>query len=79
MLCDEKVHNPVVLHLIQHGHHMPIRKGKCNKETIEDQITIGLYSGQLPPMDQADVDWVCLLIDELIADYKRNPQEYRQS
>ena len=78
MLCTDEVHTPVVLHLLTNGHHKPIVRGKCNEANIEEQITIGLYAQELPPMDQEDVDWVIALINDIIDDYKHNPQEYRQ-
>ncbi len=78
MLCSDEIHTPIVLHLLTNGHHTPIVKGKCNRDSIEEQITLGIYAKTLPPMDQEDVDWVIALIDDVIMDYKNNPQEYRQ-
>lgn len=79
MLCNDEVHTPIVLHLLTNGHHKPIVQGKCNRDAIEEQLTIGILSRELPPMDQEDVDWVIALIDDVIDDYKHNPQEYRRS
>ena len=62
------------------NHHLPLnKKGKVNREGIEDAITVGMYSKQVPALDQEDVDWICMLINDLVSDYKRNPSEYRQS
>ena len=78
-LCDE-THTKMIMHIRQEGHHLPLnKKGKVNREGIEDAITVGMYSKQVPALDQEDVDWICMLINDLVSDYKRNPSEYRQS
>jgi|TARA_Y100000033_G_scaffold7189_1_gene6039 hypothetical protein len=78
MRLSDEMHSKMVMHILQNGFHLPIKEGKCNKEAIEEKIVVGLYQRDIPPLDQEDVDWICLLINDLITDYKNNPQEYRQ-
>lgn len=59
----------VVFDILRNDFHRPFVDGKCNREKIEEQITIGILSGQLSPMTQADVDFVCDLVDDLIENY----------
>lgn len=78
MRLSDEMHTKMVLHILQNEFHLPIKNGKCNKAAIEDKIVVGLYQKDIPPLDQEDVDWICLLINDLISDYKDNPKEYRQ-
>ena len=78
MRLSDEMHSKMVMHILQSGFHLPIKEGKCNKAAIEEKIVVGLYQRDIPPLDQEDVDWICLLINDLITDYKNNPQEYRQ-
>lgn len=78
MRLSDEMHSKMVMHILQNGFHLPIKEGKCNKAAIEEKIVVGLYQRDIPPLDQEDVDWICLLINDLIMDYKNNPQEYRQ-
>lgn len=59
----------VVFDVLRNEFHFPLVDGKCNREKIEDQITIGILSGQLSPMTQDDVNFVCDMIDDLIQNY----------
>lgn len=59
----------VVFDVLRNNFHQPIVDGKCNRENIEEQITLGIMSGQLSPMTQGDVYFVCDLIDDLIMEY----------
>tara|TARA_Y100001937_G_C7078894_1_gene311937 strand:- start:928 stop:1146 length:219 start_codon:yes stop_codon:yes gene_type:complete len=68
-LCDE-THTKMIIHILQEGHHLPLKKGKANRENIEDAITVGMYSKQVPALDQEDVDWICMLINDVLADHK---------
>jgi hypothetical protein len=42
----------VVFDILRNDFHRPFVEGKCNREKIEEQITIGILSGQLSPMTQ---------------------------
>lgn len=62
----------VVFDVLRNDFHQPIVNGKCNRENIEEQITVGILSGQLSPMTQEDVNFVCDLVDDLIAQYGKD-------
>jgi hypothetical protein len=59
----------VAVDVLRHNFHQPIKNGKCNRENIEDAILEGVYSGELQAMNQADVKFVCDLIDDIIESY----------
>ena len=59
----------VVFDVLRNDFHRPLVDGKCNRENIEEQITVGILSGHLSPMTQIDVDYVCDMIDDLIKEY----------
>jgi hypothetical protein len=59
----------VVFDILRNDFHRPFVNGKCNRENIEEQITLGILSGYLSPMTQTDVDFVCDLVDDLIMEY----------
>lgn len=59
----------MAFHVLQMDYHRPFIDGKANRANIEDQIVIGAYSGEIPPIDQTDVDMICDLVDGLIKDY----------
>lgn len=68
MLNAEQI-GQMVFHILQQDYHRPFVDGKCNRDSIEEQITIGLLAGDIPPTAQSDVDMICDLVDGLIADY----------
>lgn len=68
----------VVFDVLRNDFHRPLVNGKCNRENIEDRITIGILSGQLSPMTQTDVDYVCDMIDDLIAEYGNDGNQVAQ-
>ena len=59
----------VVFDVLRNDFHQPIVDGKCNRDNIEDMITVGIMSGKLEPMNETDVKFVCDLIDDLIVEY----------
>lgn len=59
----------VVFDVLRNDFHRPFVDGKANRDSIEDNITIGILSGDLQPMDQDDVNMICDLVDGLIEDY----------
>ena len=68
MLQDEIYHSQIALDILQNDFHRPFVNGRCNRERIEDEIVIGIYKGELSPMNQEDVDFICSLIDSLITE-----------
>jgi hypothetical protein len=59
----------VVFDILRNDFHRPLVYGKCNRVNIEEQIVNGILAKQLPPMTVTDVDYVCDMIDDLIAEY----------
>ena len=59
----------VAFDVLRNDFHRPFVEGKCNRHKIEDEITVGILSGKLGPMNQKDVDFVCDLVDDLIGGY----------
>ena len=60
----------MVLEILENDYHRPLVKGKCNRDSIEDRITVGILSKKLPPLTQKDVDIVCEMVDYLIEDFR---------
>lgn len=60
----------IAFDVLRNDYHRPIVDGKCNRMQIEDSIVDGIYTKQLPAMNKADVDFICDLVDEMIAEYK---------
>ena len=69
MLLTTEQQGQMVFHILEQGYHQPFVEGKANREKIEDEITIGLYKGEIPPCNQDDVDWICNMVDCLIVEY----------
>lgn len=69
MLLTTEQQGEMVFHILEHNYHRPFTDGKCNRENIEDQIVIGLYSNEIPPCDEEDVDMICDMVDDLIQMY----------
>lgn len=57
---------------IRNSFHLPLVDGKANRDNIEENITIGILSGALGVMHQADVDMVVEVIDEMIEEVSEN-------
>lgn len=60
----------IAFDVLRNDYHRPILNGKCNRIRIEESIVDGIYTKQLPAMNKADVDFICDLVDEMIAEYK---------
>lgn len=56
----------MVFHILQQDYHRPFINGKCNRDNIEDQIVIGMYKKEIPPISEEEVDIICELVDDLI-------------
>lgn len=61
----------VVFDVLRNDFHRPLINGKCNRENIAEQITMGILSGFLDPMTQEDVDFVCDTIDDLLLSHRK--------
>ena len=59
----------MVFHILQQGYHKPLVDGKANRDNIEDEIVIGLYNGEIPPLEEDDVDLVYSMVNELISEH----------
>lgn len=60
----------MVLEILRNNYHRPFVNGKCNRDMIEERITVGILSGKLPPLTEKDVDIVCEMVDYLIEDFR---------
>ena len=60
----------IAFDVLRNGFHQPIVDGKCNRDEIEERITIGILSKDLDPLTQEDVNFVCDLVDDLIAEHQ---------
>ena len=69
MLLTAEQQGQMVFHILAEDYHRPFVDGTCNRDNIEENITIGLYKGEIPPCNQEDVDWICDLVDTLIVEY----------
>jgi hypothetical protein len=69
MYLNSEQHGQIVFHILEQGYHQPYIDGKANRGQIEEEITIGLYKGEVPPCNQEDVDWICELVDCMIIEY----------
>ena len=59
----------IAFDVLRNDFHRPIVDCKCNRDLIEDSIVDGIYTKQLPAMNKADVEFVCELVDDMIAEY----------
>ncbi len=66
MLLTAEQHGEMVFTILYNDYHRPFVKGKSNRDKIEENITIGIYSGEIPPCSQDDVDMVIALVDDLV-------------
>ena len=69
MLNDEQI-GALVIQTIQNDWHRPFENGKPNQYMIEENITINMYKGLLPPMTQDDVDQVYGLVKDFVEEFR---------
>ena len=72
MLLTAEQQGQMVFHILQQGYHRPLVDGKANRDKIEDEIVIGLYNKEIPPLNNEDVDLVYVLVNELVEEYGEN-------
>lgn len=56
----------LALDILQNGLHLPLKDGKINRDKIEDQITIGLYSNDLDPISENVVEIAIATVQDLV-------------
>jgi len=56
----------IAFDVIRNDFHRPITSGKCDRENIENHVLDGVYQAELPPMNEADVAFICDIVDDLI-------------
>jgi len=69
MLLTAEQQGQMVFHILQQGYHRPLVEGKANRDKIEDEIVLGLYNKEIPPLNDEDVDLIYLLVNELVEEY----------
>ena len=69
MLTSDVNHGLLALDVLENDLHTPIVGGKCNRDRIHDAIAMAIYTKELGPMVQEDVDLICDLLDDLIYDF----------
>lgn len=69
MLLNAESHGAIVFHILEQGYHQPFVQGLSNRDQIQNEIVKGIYSKELPPMAQEDVDCICDLVDTMIKEY----------
>ena len=66
MLMTAEQHGEMVFTILFNDYHRPFVRGKANRDKIEEEITMGMYRGEIPPCSQEDVDMVITLVDDLL-------------
>lgn len=66
MLMTAEQHGEMVFTILFNDYHRPFVRGKSNRDKIEEEITMGMYRGEIPPCSQEDVDMVITLVDDLL-------------
>lgn len=69
---DTKYAGCIALDILRNGFHLPIINGKVNRDNIEEEITMGILSGELEPLTQEFVDLIILTLEEVVAKHKRS-------
>lgn len=67
--CDSYVAGILAFDILRNDFHRPFIDGKANQENIEEQVTIGILSGELEPVTEDEVKLAIDIINELILEY----------
>jgi hypothetical protein len=67
--CDTQLAGILAFDILRNDFHRPFVDGKCNRDNIEEQVTIGVLSGKLEPVTQEEVELAMDIVDELIVQY----------
>ncbi len=66
MRLSAEEHGEMVFTILYNDYHRPFKKGKANRDNIEEAITVGMYKKEIPVCSQDDVDMVVALVNDLI-------------
>ena len=69
MTKDVEIAGMMALDILLNDFHRPIINGKINRHNIEEEITIGILSGELKPMEQDFVEFVMDVVQEAVDKY----------
>ena len=72
MLLTAETQANMVMDIMANKWHLPIVKGKSDRDNIEDNIIAGMYARVLPPMEQDDVDMIISLVDEMVTEFTKD-------
>lgn len=56
----------LALDILSQRLHLPLDEGKVNRDKIEDNIVIGLYSGNLQPISQNVVELAIASVQDMV-------------
>lgn len=56
----------LALDILSQRLHLPLEEGKVNRDKIEDNIVIGLYSGNLQPISQNVVELAIASVQDMV-------------
>lgn len=66
-LAEAKAAGALAMDILQNRLHLPLdENNQINIDLIEDQITIGLYSGELQPISQSVFDLAVSSVQEMV-------------
>lgn len=68
---ESKIAGQLAFDILRNEFHLPINNGKVNRENIEEQIIIGIYSGQLLNLTQEIVDLAIETVEDTIKIYSK--------
>lgn len=58
--------------IIRNELHFPIKDGKINVERIEDEIIIGMYSGELLPISDEVVELAIGVVQDMVDQFEKD-------
>lgn len=70
-ILESKIAGQLAFDILRNEFHLPINNGKVNRENIEEQIVIGIYSGQLLNLTQEIVDLAIETVEDTIKIYSK--------
>lgn len=69
LISDNEHAGRLAYDILFNQYHLPLVDGKSNRDNIEEQITIGLYRGELDPITQEIVDLAISTVDDMIDEF----------
>lgn len=70
MDVDTIISSELAIDVLQNGFHLPIVDGKVNRDNIEDQIIIGMYKKELPPVTDKQLNMTVENVQMLVEEFK---------